>query len=148
VAEVKKGWNAWAGDGVNETKFNEKVASANKVRKERIEELRKQRADNRMRGVIVNTDDRDKKFANKFLVKELPHPFNNKSHYERVMDAAVGKEWATLQTHKRLIQPDVLTKVGEIIKPLSFKKDVSPQTLDTLVAHRANKREKRAPAKF
>lgn len=101
-----------------------------------------------MKGVVVNSDDRDKKFANKFLVKELPHPFNSTSHYERVMDAAVGKEWATLQTHKRLIQPDVLTKAGEIIKPLSFKKDISAQTLDTLVAHRDNKRVKRAPAKF
>lgn len=49
-----------------------------------------------MRGVIVNSEDRDKKFANKFLVKELPHPYNNKDHYERVMNAAVGKEWATL----------------------------------------------------
>ena len=102
-----------------------------------------------MRGVVVNSEDRDKKFANKFLVKELPHPYNNISHYQRVMDAAVGKEWATLQTHKRLIQPDVLTKAGEIIKPLSFKKDISAQTLDSLVAHReSKKREKRAPAKF
>lgn len=49
-----------------------------------------------MRGVIVNSEDRDKKFANKFLVKELPHPYNNKGHYERVMNAAVGKEWSTL----------------------------------------------------
>ena len=23
ITEVKKGWNSWAGDGVNETKFNE-----------------------------------------------------------------------------------------------------------------------------
>ena len=52
------------------------------------------------------------------------------------MNVAVGKEWTTLQSHKRLIQPEVLTKAGEIIKPLSFKKDISPQTLDTLVAHR------------
>ena len=96
VTEVKKGWNAWAGEGVNENKYNEKVAQADKFKKARIEELRKQRADNRMRGVIVNSEDRDKKFANKFLVKELPHPYNNIGHYERVMDAAVGKEWATL----------------------------------------------------
>ena len=49
-----------------------------------------------MRGVIVNSDNRDKKFANKFLVKELPHNYKDKGHYDRVMDAAVGKEWATL----------------------------------------------------
>ena len=33
MTEVKKGWNAWAGDGVNETKFNEQVAKANAVKK-------------------------------------------------------------------------------------------------------------------
>ena len=34
------------------------------------------------------------------------------------MDMSIGKEWTSLQAHKRLIQPEVLTKVGEIIKPL------------------------------
>ena len=33
VAEVKKGWNSWAGEGVNETKHNEKVARAEAVKK-------------------------------------------------------------------------------------------------------------------
>jgi hypothetical protein len=33
VTEVKKGWNSWAGDGVNEVKHNEKVAKANQVKK-------------------------------------------------------------------------------------------------------------------
>ena len=64
------------------------------------------------------------------------------------MGNAIGKEWTTLQSHKRLIQPDVLTKAGEIIKPLRFKKDVAPQTIDKLMQHRQNKREKRPAAKF
>ena len=64
------------------------------------------------------------------------------------MDVALGKEWNTQQTFKRQVQPEVLTKVGEIIKPLSCKKDIKPQTLDSLVQHRLNKREKRPAAKF
>jgi hypothetical protein len=64
------------------------------------------------------------------------------------MDVAVGKEWSTLQTHKRLVQPDVLTKVGEIIKPLAYQKETKVQTLDSLVQHRLNKRQKRPAAKF
>jgi U3 small nucleolar RNA-associated protein 14 len=43
----------------------------------RIEELRKNRRDNKMKGVIVNTEDRDKKFAHKYLIKELPHPYSS-----------------------------------------------------------------------
>ena len=34
-----------------------------------------------MRGVIVNTEDRDKKFAHKYWVKELPHPFKSVEQY-------------------------------------------------------------------
>jgi len=30
-----------------------------------------------MRGVVVNAEDRDKKFAHKYWVKELPHPYKN-----------------------------------------------------------------------
>ena len=61
---------------------------------------------------------------------------------------AVGKEWSTLQAFKRKVQPEVLTKAGEIIKPIGFKKEIKTQTLDSLVQQRQNKRAKRAPAKF
>jgi len=100
------------------------VAKAEKVRKQKIEELKKQRKDSKMRGVVVNSEDRDKKFAHKYWVKELPHPYKSVDQHKQVMDVALGKEWRTTQSHKRLIQPDVLTKVGEIIKPLAFKKEL------------------------
>ena len=73
-----------------------------------------------MKGVIVNTEDRDKKFAHKYLVKELPHPYSSVEQYQKQMNVAIGKEWNTLQTYKRQIQPDVITKDGEIIKPMQF----------------------------
>jgi U3 small nucleolar RNA-associated protein 14 len=95
--------------------------------------MKKKRVDNKMRGVVLNTEDRDKKFALKYLVKDLPHPYSSVEQYKKTMDVAIGKEWTTLQSHKRLIQPEVLTKVGEIIKPLRYAKDVAPQTLDALV---------------
>ena len=49
------------------------------------------------------------------------------------MNIPLGKEFNTLQSHKRLIQPEVLTKAGEIIKPIQFKKDIKTSTIDTLV---------------
>jgi U3 small nucleolar RNA-associated protein 14 len=56
-----------------------------------------------MKGVVLNTEERDKKFAHKYLVKDLPHPFNSIEQYKKVMDTPMGKEWNTLQSHKRLI---------------------------------------------
>mmetsp|Transcript_1307 Transcript_1307/g.1650 ORF Transcript_1307/g.1650 Transcript_1307/m.1650 type:complete len:103 (+) Transcript_1307:2271-2579(+) len=102
-----------------------------------------------MKGVILNTEERDKKFALKYWVKDLPHPYTSVEQYERAMANKVGKEWNSLQTHKRQIQPEVLTKVGEIIKPLKLQKgELSQNTVDSLVQHRSNKRSKRPAAKF
>ena len=49
------------------------------------------------------------------------------------MSMPVGKEWNTQDSYKRLIQNDVLTKAGEIIKPLRYKKEIPLQTIEKLV---------------
>lgn len=95
--------------------------------------MKEKRADSRMKGVVLNSQDRDKKFAHKFWVKDLPHPYNSVEQFKKSMDLPLGKEWTTLQSHKRLIQPEVLTKAGEIIRPLAFKKDLKSETVDSLV---------------
>jgi len=79
-----------------------------------------------MKGVVLNTEERDKKFAQKYWVKDLPHPYHSIEQYQKTMDTAIGKEWTTQQSYKRMIQPDVLVKAGEIIKPLKLKKEISP----------------------
>jgi U3 small nucleolar RNA-associated protein 14 len=101
-----------------------------------------------MKGVQVNAEERDKKFAQKYWVKELPHPFKNIKQFEALMHVPIGKDWNTIQSHKRLIQPEVLTKAGQIIKPLKYKKDLPLQTIEALVEHRAGKKESRPAAKF
>jgi len=89
-----------------------------------------------MKGVKLSTEDRDKKFSQKYQVSELPHPYKNVRQFEALMSVPLGADWNTIESHKRLIQPDVLTKAGKIIKPLKFKKEISISTLDSLVAHR------------
>ena len=101
-----------------------------------------------MKGVIVNTEERDKKFAHKFFVKDLPHPFQTVKQFEALMSVPLGKDWNTLQSHKRLIQPEVLTKAGTIIKPLKYKKEIPLQAIEQLVQHRQDKQQKRPAAKF
>lgn len=66
------------------------------------------------------------------------------------MNVPLGKDWNTISSHKKLIQPDVLTKAGTIIKPLKYKKDVPMkiETLEALVQQQKNKKEKRPAAKF
>lgn len=87
-AEVKRGWNEWAGQGagINEKRHTDKVKKTQEVRKAKIEEMRKKRSDFRMKGVVLNTEERDKKFAQKFLVKELPHQYHSVEQYKKAMD--------------------------------------------------------------
>lgn len=67
------------------------------MRKQKIEELKKQRADSKLKGVILNSvEERDKKFAQKFWVKELPHPFKNAKQFEALMHVPLGKDWNTI----------------------------------------------------
>lgn len=93
IDAVKRGWDNWAGDGVNESKYLDKVKKAEEFKRQKIEELKKGRVDHKMRGVVLNKEDRDKKFAHKYWIKELPHPYNNVDQHNRVMDQPVGKEW-------------------------------------------------------
>lgn len=96
MQEVKKGWNEWAGEGVSDKRHQEKVNKAEAIKRKRIEDLKKQRSDHRMKGVVVNSEDRDKKFAHKYLIKELPHNYGTVDQYQKIMNVAVGKEWTTL----------------------------------------------------
>jgi U3 small nucleolar RNA-associated protein 14 len=43
------------------------------------------------------------KFAQKFWIKDLPHPYQNVKQFEALMSVPLGKDWNTLQSHKRLI---------------------------------------------
>jgi len=71
----------------------------------------------------------------KYMVSDIPHPFENKEQYEKSLRAPVGKEWSTVSTHKEAIRPRVLTMPGKIIHPLKFTKQFS------------DKKEKKRPTK-
>ena len=70
--DLRQGWGEWAGSGVDMTKYEQRREKAEQNRRAKIDELKQKRTDSRLRGVQVNTEDRDKKFVKKYMVKELP----------------------------------------------------------------------------
>lgn len=40
LPEVKRGWNEWAGAGLTDTRYLDKVAKAEKFKREKIEEMK------------------------------------------------------------------------------------------------------------
>lgn len=64
VPKVARGWNEWAGDGISEVNFKKRSDRVELLKKMKIEELKKKRADAKLKGVILNSvEERDKKFA-------------------------------------------------------------------------------------
>ena len=45
VPDVKRGWNEWAGAGANDSRYADRVAKAEKFKRDKIAELRQKRAD-------------------------------------------------------------------------------------------------------
>lgn len=146
--DVRQGWGEWAGSGVDTTKLEQRRKKAEEIRRAKIDELKKKRTDAKMQGVQVNTEDRDKKFVKKYMVKELPAQYQSTKQFETLMQMPVGKEWNTGDSYRRLIQPDLLVKAGSIIKPLRFKQDLKVSTIEKLVEHREKKKALRTSAKF
>jgi hypothetical protein len=64
------------------------------------------------------------------------------------MSMPVGREWNTGDSYKRLIQPELLSKAGSIIKPLKHKVGISMDMVEKLVEHRQKKKQHRTSAKF
>lgn len=138
----KDGWGSWAGEGI--TKSRAEISREKTRRERKIKEIKDKRRDNKKPNAIIN-ESRDKKFT-KYMISELPHPYKSAGQFEQLMNIPIGKEWNTLASYKRLIQPEILLKAGKIIKPLKFKKDISLKAVEALVQNR--KDPSRPAAKF
>jgi len=90
-------------------------------RQKKREELISERTDAKIKHVILNQK-KDKKAA-KYLNSQVPYPFTSREAYERSLRQPLGKDWNTNESHKKLTQPKVKTRVGQIIDPIEKKKE-------------------------
>ena len=95
----KKGWGNWCGGGIFERQPRESLP-VHKVEK------------------VILFEERDKRAA-KYLVKKIPFPFKTSKQFDSVHKIPVGKEWNSNRVYQKQIAPEVLTRDGEIIEPIS-----------------------------
>ena len=125
--KTSAGWGSWAGAGApppRPTKFPKKLQppeSKNNKRK---------RVDAKRPNLILS-EKRIKKTADKFMLSEIPYPFTSREEYERSMAGGVGREWNVTSGFKDMTRPEIITRAGKVIQPISKKV-----------------KQKRAPAKF
>ena len=126
--EVVSGWGSWAGAGVPPPKPPKKLPK--KLQPPPKKETKRKRQDAKNPNVIIR-EKRLKKTA-KFMVDSIPYPFKTREEYERAMLGPVGREWNVTNSFKDMSRPEIQTRIGKVIQPLSQKE----------------KKNRRAPAKF
>ena len=112
------GWGSWAGQGVAFPSKPRKLPKKLQAPKKKLED--KSRPDYKKPNVIINTK-RIKKTANKFMLGDVPYPYSSRAEYEEAMLGGVGKEWNVSSSFKNMTRPEILTRSGKIIQPISKK---------------------------
>ena len=116
-AKTSSGWGSWAGEGVPPPKPPRKFPKRLQPPEKRLPKRKRQ--DDKKPNVIIN-EKRIKKNAN-FQVSNIPYPYKTREEYERAMTGAVGKEWNVTSALKDMTRPEIMTRAGKIIQPLSKK---------------------------
>jgi len=110
------GWGCWTGQGALPPRPR-KLPKKMQAPKRKKEEKRK--FDSKP-DVIINRK-RLKKTANSYMLADVPHPYSSRAEYEQAMLGGVGKEWNVSSTYKNNTRPEILTRSGKIIQPISKK---------------------------
>lgn len=106
------GWGSWGGKGVrrknkSSKKFTKHIAGVDAA----------SRKDAGLKHVILS--EKREKHAAKYLVKDLPYPYTSAAQHEQALRMRTGPEWQTNSTHRSITRPAVLTRMGQIIDPVS-----------------------------
>ncbi|XP_058805154.1 U3 small nucleolar RNA-associated protein 14 homolog A [Phymastichus coffea] len=104
------GWGSWGGKNLKQPQ-RKKRRFILKVPKENT-----RRDENK--GDVVIIEEKCPKIK-KHLVGELPFPFSSVQDFEASIRAPVSREFVPEKTFSKLITPNVKTKIGKIIEPMS-----------------------------
>ena len=99
VPKTLNGWGSWFGSGIRQRKAPQPL-TVYKVDK------------------VVEFQERDKRAA-KYMVKSIPFPFKTARQFDAVHKIPIGKEWNSKRVYQKQIAPEILTRAGEIIDPIS-----------------------------
>jgi len=112
---VVSGWGSWTGDGAPVPRPPKKIPKKYAPPEKKIK--RRKRDDDGKKNVIINAK-RIKKTA-KYQLEDIPHPYSSREQYERAMVGAVGNEWNVTTAVKNMTRPEVITRAGKMIRPIS-----------------------------
>ena len=139
--EFMPGWGAWAGDD-NQIKAKEFLKK--KRYEEKIKRLSEQAKEGNQFVKISNQFDKN---YSEFLVQDLPQNFSKREQFEKYNKTLLGREVNSINIYKKLIQPKVVKKIGQIINPMTANDSTKGMKLQEII-EKASRKKKFTKAKF
>ena len=112
----RSGWGSWAGQGAPAPKPPRKLPKKMQAPEKKLP--KRKRADDKKPLVILN-EKRIKKTSGSFQIANIPYPYTSREEYERAMSGGVGKEWNVTSAVKNMTRPEIITRAGKVIQPIS-----------------------------
>jgi U3 small nucleolar RNA-associated protein 14 len=124
----KAGWGDWAGPG--KVGVSQRVVKKRKHLLKNLEEKAAQQRAGRNDGQLANVilSERRVKTSSKYKIADVPHPFTSREEYERSLQMPLGDEWNASHIVKKNVKPDILTRAGRIIDPITLPKNYKKST--------------------
>ena len=141
--EFMPGWGIWAGDD-NEIKAKEFLRK--KRYEEKIKRLKEQANEGKGNKFVKISNQIDHNFS-EYLVQELPSDMTKIEQFERYNKTLIGREVNSLNIYKKLIQPKVVKKIGQIINPMTANDSTKGMKLQEII-EKVTKKKKFTKAKL
>ena len=139
--EFMPGWGAWAGD-------DNQIKAKEFLKKKRYEEKIKRLSEQAKEGnQFVKISKQFDKNYSEFLVQDLPQNFSKREQFEKYNKTLLGREVNSINIYKKLIQPKVVKKIGQIINPMTANDSTKGMKLQEII-EKASRKKKFTKAKF
>lgn len=144
VTPYLSGWGNWTGE-TRQLKAKEFLKK--KRYEDKIQKMQSIQSEDVSKNHYIKVNNSfDKNFSN-YLVKELPHNISNREQFDRMNNHSIGREWNSLTMYKKMIQPKIVKKIGQIIEPMKLNDLTSAKKLCDII-EKATKKKQRTKSKL
>ena len=128
--EFMPGWGTWAGD---DPTIQAKEFLRKKRYDEKIKRLKEQANEGNKNRYVVVSNQVDNNFDNNYLVQDLPQDIKNSEQFQKYYNTLIGREVNSLNLYKKLIQPKIIKKIGQIINPMTANDSTKGMQLQEII---------------
>ena len=128
--EFMPGWGTWAGD---DPTIQAKEFLRKKRYDEKIKRLKEQANEGKTNRFVVVSNQIDHNFDNNYLVQDLPQDIKKVEQFQKTYNTLIGREVNSLNLYKKLIQPNIVKKIGQIINPMTANDSTKGMQLQEII---------------